>query len=1004
LLLLAITLGLAGAQASPRGWPHYLHPITGKPYSKEELDRLKFLRERFSNNPLLPKELNAQEESQLRQQAEAQTAIAAKMVAGTANLSEIDAYYAFQEQYVRARMELVSFVLQEPGWNNKIRTRYDRVLRASRKQLENLARRRLQSTSLYYRRLKGEEPPVLLAAIAPRYLEVMPGDMARFEAKAVGGAQIQSLAWNLPTGQTATAPAVEFSTKSLTPGLHDVFLEATDNLGRKSLDTAAVNVKRKLPAAVDLALESVDAVEYPGDIVKDLLGKVQLHAAVRNLGREAMTGATMFFALDPSNVLEVPDVALKPGERRQISSPLLTAAQVYGRDITAAIVPPKNLTDDNLENNQRVVNFPAPAQPPISDLVGSGLRYQGPPPNLPSLPPLERSLADLVQQVIPLPIDLGPMDGFADLHNHQMADLGYDGRLLWGAYDGAGLSDAVPQCTGTNHAICWLPGPVAAALHEAEVGSHAGLGSSVLVPLFGTGYCNPPLWTGGELASTKGWHSNTTSQAFKHWPVWRTVTHQQMYRQWLEEAHNQGLNLMILSAVNFRHLCGVMLASQGFGGSHPLDAVIPDGLSPSMLALDRAIAGAGSCNDMKNVRRQLLAAWQFQNEHDWYEIALTPGHAAQIIQEGRLAVILSIEASELFDNPQTVDQMRAQLDYFVNHLGVRSIQPIHELNNVFGGTSYFDKMFDIAQTIQNAIDLASGIVGGSQTASAAAFRTALEGIVRDPATGDNTQPLTTLGLQLILDLIARGLLIDLAHMDRPGSNQTYNVAAGLNNYPLFVSHARYQDLLTTDPFDDHLARAWQTMQEVKTLGGMIGLRTGKDKARSYLRGGVSGAGVANNCPGSVRDFAQSYNYGALGYQIPQAFASDMNGFIEQMRPRFADSSHPKYNETNWACGERVSASSRSSLQQAQGSRAANGTGTDFDLTGFGHVGQFGAILTDLANLGVDTVQLEDSAESFLDMWQRAVLPFTRPAQSSCLDRRDINNGPATGGPLRPGCP
>jgi len=53
--------------------------------------------------------------------------------------------------------------------------------------------------------------------------------------------------------------------------------------------------------------------------------------------------------------------------------------------------------------------------------------------------------------------------------------------------------------------------------------------------------------------------------------------------------------------------------------------------------------------------------------------------------------------------------------------------------------------------------------------------------------------------------------------------------------------------------------------------------------RTYSR-----SGVANDCPGSVRDFAQSYTYGAPGMFLPQAFASAMNGFIEQMRPRFAD--------------------------------------------------------------------------------------------------------------------
>src|SRR5215831_3166775 len=40
-----------------------------------------------------------------------------------------------------------------------------------------------------------------------------------------------------------------------------------------------------------------------------------------------------------------------------------------------------------------------------------------------------------------------PVQGFADIHNHQFANLAFGGRLLWGkAFDPGGIDDALPWC------------------------------------------------------------------------------------------------------------------------------------------------------------------------------------------------------------------------------------------------------------------------------------------------------------------------------------------------------------------------------------------------------------------------------------------------------------------------------------------------------------------------------------------------------------------------------
>jgi microsomal dipeptidase-like Zn-dependent dipeptidase len=984
------------SEETPPGWPHLRHPIAERPYTAAEIDRLKLLRHRFPDNPLLPKALTPVEGQAWHRRAAAQRALATKMAAGIAAREEIGTYYDYEDELVRARLQLVRFVLDEPQWPARTRERYVLVRAASEKQLGRIAARRTGSYALLERRQDAAQqpPPLMVARIEPARLEVMQGEVASFAARPGNAGPIASLEWTLPTDETATGPAVQIATRRLPAGMHDVLLTAIDESGRRSHDAAVLVVRPRPTPAVDLALESPRAVQ----LGQEQVAQGQVHVVAHNRGTATATGATVRFLLGKQVLHQVGGIALKPGERRLVRTPTLPADPLYGHDVGIVIEGPDPEQEDDPADNEATVAFGAPAPPaPEGEFAPPGVRFDGPDLQLDlELHVAPGVLEAAVNGTAPLPIDLGPVDGFADLHIHQMANLGYDGRLVWGAYDGPGEETALPQCSGQNHAVCWYPGflfPEGGDI-EFEVGSHAGL-SPFQVP------CVGGVFPGGPLSSVKGWHDNATSHRFKHWPVWRTVTHQQVFGEWLHSAHEQGLNLIVMSAVNSRSLCSILPFFNGFGGSHPLDTAAGIGITNT--ATDLAIRFAGSCNDMKNVRRQLLAAWLFDADHDWYEIALTPGHASQIVNEGKLAVVLAIEASDLFDDPATVESMRSQLDYFVDDLGVRSIQPVHQLDNAFGGASYFSGDINLIQWLDDLAALVTDILDGDQEVAMATWSAAADGFTRD-GTGENALGFTDLGRQLLLDLMDRRLLVDLAHLSKPATDVAYNIAVARSHYPLYVSHTRYADLLGgfDDPFDDHLAKDWQTLQHVKELGGMVGLRTASRRVRTYTP-----AAVANNCPGSVRDFAQSYAYGALGYGIPQALASDMNGFIQQMRPRFFDSGHPKYDEPKWACGEDVTSNrQRRDFQDAQGDRSASGTGADFDLTGFGRIDQVGSLIADLRdNLGVETVQLEDSAEAFVQMWQRTATGFLRSAGDPCLDRSGIVGGPATGGTVtNPGCP
>jgi len=529
--------------------------------------------------------------------------------------------------------------------------------------------------------------------------------------------------------------------------------------------------------------------------------------------------------------------------------------------------------------------------------------------------------------IAPLPFPLGSVRGHADYHLHQFANLGYDGRLLWGSAEGT-ETHALRSCSGTNHGVSWMPGLVTGAFVSPELGMHH----------FGT----------------HGYQADL-SRRYRDWPIWSTVTHQQAWEGWLRKAHQEGLSLIVMSAVNFRYICGIMPRSNGYYDT----------------------AGGLPCDDMKNVRRQLEAAHAFAERNaSWYEIALSAAHARRIIHSGKLAVILAIEASEIFNNVQSEADLERELSTYYN-LGVRSIQPVHELNNKFGGTAYFQKMFDLVQAFVNAKSFFSGGDNSPDDLSSA-----LKGIQLD-AQKNNVQGLTPLGKVLVRKLIERNMIVDVAHLSTRSLQDTYNIAVAHRHYPLFVSHAHFRPMFRGKLIDEKKITP-ETVRMVKKTGGVIGLRTGNEKQNTYSR-----AAVANNCHGSTRSFAQSYGLGAIGYNVPLGFASDFNGFIDQLRPRYYNPSSRYGNGSEkWACGEDTNGAEREVARAAQGNRSTYGTLSDFDIAGYAHIGFTRDVIRDLNKLGVITTNIENSSESLLKMWDRAYDPY-RVAQPDWIDGSGI---------------
>lgn len=109
-----------------------------------------------------------------------------------------------------------------------------------------------------------------------------------------------------------------------------------------------------------------------------------------------------------------------------------------------------------------------------------------------------------------------------------------------------------------------------------------------------------------------------------------------------------------------------------------------------------------SCNEMETVRLEARRMFELQDYIDaqwggpgkgWYRIVKDPFEARRVVSEGKLAVIMGIEISRLFDctienrmpecTKADIDRQLAE----VYDMGVRQMELINKFDNAFGGVA-----------------------------------------------------------------------------------------------------------------------------------------------------------------------------------------------------------------------------------------------------------------------------------------------------------------------------
>lgn len=233
-----------------------------------------------------------------------------------------------------------------------------------------------------------------------------------------------------------------------------------------------------------------------------------------------------------------------------------------------------------------------------------------------------------------------PVEGFFEAHIHGMAYEFLGGELRCGQpWHRWGVEYALPNCYEDGNMLNGL----------LEVG------------LAGQSPADP-------VASYDpvGWPT------FSYWPKHDTLTHEQYYYKWLERAHHGGLRLTTILLVENTALCQLF----------PLKK--------------------NSCNEMDSVRLQAQRMFELQDYIDaqsggpgegWLRIVTTPGQARQVINDGRLAIVLGIEVSELFDCRAPADQPQCTAESIseslreVADMGVRQMELINKFDNGLSGVT-----------------------------------------------------------------------------------------------------------------------------------------------------------------------------------------------------------------------------------------------------------------------------------------------------------------------------
>jgi microsomal dipeptidase-like Zn-dependent dipeptidase len=440
--------------------------------------------------------------------------------------------------------------------------------------------------------------------------------------------------------------------------------------------------------------------------------------------------------------------------------------------------------------------------------------------------------------------------------------------------------------------------------------------------------------TGGPVGS----HSPEGWPSFAGWPRAESQTHEGTYWKWIERAWRSGLRIMVNDLVENRALCELYPLKQN------------------------------TCNEMSSAYKQADDMYALQDYIDaqfggpgkgFFRIVKSPTEARQVINAGKLAVVLGVEISEVLNCGQFLDQPncdKAEIDSELDRLhqvGVRSLFPVHKFDNALGGTKFDSGTTGVLVNLGNKYATgkwwyAEHCPGAhdhdneptNPTGEHAALVYTLFGPVLTqpllqgqlpvypPAPLCNPRGLSELGEYVVRGMMKRGMIIETDHMSAKARRQTLDI----------LEARRYGGVISSHSWGDD-----GTQKRIQKLGGLIGP-------------------ISSDTQSFVDEWREIRAYRDSRYFFGVGFGSDINGLHAQPQPRPGAAENPiRYPFRSFDGGSLID-------RQHSGTRIY-----DLNVDGVDHYGLYPDWIEDLRLLGGSQIvtDLANGAEAYLQMWARA---------------------------------
>jgi hypothetical protein len=357
----------------------------------------------------------------------------------------------------------------------------------------------------------------------------------------------------------------------------------------------------------------------------------------------------------------------------------------------------------------------------------------------------------------------GEVRGYIDAHTHLMAYEAFGGRLFCGKpFAPRGAAAALRDCFdhAGNGALAWFEN---FTRHGTPLGTH-----------------DPVGWP-----------------TFKDWPAWDSRTHQQAYHTWLERSWRAGQRVLVNHLVANRQLCEI----------YPIKS--------------------NTCDEMDIVRLQARRMTEMQDYIDrlnggpgkgWFRIVRGSAEARKVIEDGRLAVVLGVEASEPFGCRQAGGRARCtreQIDRGLDEmkdLGVSSMFLCHKFDNALCGVRFDSGTTGVIVNLGNLLGTGRfwqvERCAGTEHDNTVQPSGALGDLLRGPLSGlgqagltlplypspphCNVHGLSELGEYALKGLIDRNMIVEIDHMSVKAADRTLAILEE-RGYPGVVSSHSWMD-------------------------------------------------------------------------------------------------------------------------------------------------------------------------------------------------------------------